>query len=247
MKHMVVSLFLALAVVGCGDSSDGGDKGGGGDKDNNAQHGGGLCSASNACPSGQFCFNGLCAIGCQSNANCAADQYCDTSDGGGVSYCKNKVVPTCTSDSQCQSNQFCMEGLCSLKPPEAPASCTVDTNTFNDGCDKYSVCTDPDDEGSKKPYCASFPACPADGVCPTGLAGSVCNDGFIPAKGRFCMPGVCKTDANCPSKWSCVKFVANQVLGMCSMGSTGFPCMNNDQCLSKQCMQGMPNMPGVCM
>jgi hypothetical protein len=249
-----MSLFLAVAVVGVGcGSTDGGDNNGGNtdggntDGGNHGQQGPGLCSANNPCPSGQFCFNGLCAIGCQSNANCAADQYCDTEEGGPVSFCKGKTVPTCSSDSQCLSNQRCFEGLCSLKPPADPPTCTTGTPDFKDGCDNYSVCIDPDDRGSQKPYCASFPPCPENGVCPVGQGGAVCNDDLLPNKGRFCIQGACKVDANCPSQWSCVKPFTNAVLGFCSPGSTGFPCNDNAQCASKQCMQGFPGTMGVCM
>lgn len=250
MKHMVMSLFLALAVVGCGDSSDGGENNGGnggGNPQTPGAQGGGLCSNSNPCPSGQFCFNGLCAIGCQSDANCAADQYCDLQDRGTpVSYCKKKTVDGCSSDSQCASNQQCVEGLCSLRPPPSPPSCTANAPDFNDGCDSYAVCLDPDESGSQQPYCASFPPCPQNGVCPVGLSGAVCNDGYLPNKGRFCMQGSCRDNSNCPSQWSCVKPFANAVLGFCSPGSFGFPCTENAQCVSRQCMAA-PGMLGVCM
>ncbi|QSQ24804.1 hypothetical protein JY651_07635 [Pyxidicoccus parkwayensis] len=250
MKHVVMSLFLALAVVGCGNSNEGGGDDGGKDAGPTDPHsqGGGLCSASNACPSGQFCFNGLCAIGCQSDSNCAADQYCDLEDmGTPVAFCKKKSVSTCSSDSQCASNQRCVEGLCSLRPPANPPSCNANTSDFNDGCDKYALCLDPDDSGAQQPYCASFPSCPQNGVCPTGQGGAVCNDGYIPNKGRFCMQGACKDNSNCPSQWSCVKPFTNAVLGFCSPGAMGFPCTENAQCASGQCMASAPGMMGMCM
>lgn len=249
MKHLVMSLFLALVVMGCGDSSDGGGNNGGGNNPPPGAQGGGLCSSSNPCPSGQFCFNGLCAIGCQSDGNCAADQYCDLKDQGNpVAYCKKKTVEGCTSDNQCASNQQCVQGLCSLKPPPNPPSCTTDTPDFKDGCDTYSLCLDPDeDSGAQKPYCASFPQCPQNGVCPVGLGGAVCNDGYIPNKGRFCMQGSCRDNANCPSKWSCVKPFANAALGVCSSGAFGFPCTENAQCVSGRCLQAFPGTMGACM
>ncbi|AGC41936.1 hypothetical protein MYSTI_00586 [Myxococcus stipitatus DSM 14675] len=242
MKHVVMGLFLALAVVGCGGTKD--DDGG---NDDPGKQGEGLCSASKACPSGQFCFNGLCAIGCQSNANCAADQYCDLEDTGmPAAFCKNKKAGTCSSNSQCLSNQICIEGLCSLKPPENPPTCNPNTSDFKDGCDTYSVCLDPDDQGSQKPYCASFAPCPEDGVCPTGLGGAVCNDGYLQNKGRFCMQGLCRENSNCPSSWNCVKPFSGAVLGFCSPGALGFPCTENSHCKSGQCFSA-PGMMGACM
>jgi len=244
VKQLVMGMFLALAVVGCGSTKD--DDGQGPDGNPNEQ-GAGLCSTSKPCPSGQFCFNGLCALGCQSNGDCAADQYCDTEDTATlISYCKNKKVPTCSSNSQCQSNQVCIEGLCSLAPPANPPSCNPNTTDFKDGCDTYAVCLDADDQGPQQPYCASFPPCPEDGVCPTGLGGAVCNNGYLPNKGRFCMQGLCSDNSNCPSSWSCVKPFSASVLGFCSPGDFGFPCAESAHCKSGQCF-GAPGFMGTCM
>ena len=251
MKRMMMAFLMAL-TVGCGsitidppDIEDNDNDGGGGG--NTLPQG--LCNSTNACPSGQFCFNGICAIGCTSNANCASDQYCDTAEDGPVSYCKNKTVPTCTGDSQCAVSQLCLHGFCSVKPPENKPACDPDkAGSAEDGCDKYAICTDPNEENSTKQdaYCASFPPCPESGVCPTGQFGAVCNDGYLPAKGRFCMEGLCKTNSNCPSAWNCVKPFANAVLGFCSSGAPGMPCENNTQCASGSCM-APPGFTGACM
>lgn len=254
MKRMMMAFLLVLAV-GCGDTStgtdgDGNTDGGGGGNNN----GGntlpqGLCNAANACPSGQFCFNGICALGCTSNANCAADQYCDTAETGPISYCKSKTVATCTGDAQCAASQLCLKGFCSVKPPEQKPVCDPEkAGSAEDGCDKYSICSDPNEENgsAQDAYCASFPPCPESGVCPTGQFGAVCNDGYLPAKGRFCMEGLCKTNANCPSNWSCVMPYANAVLGFCSSGAPGMPCTGNAQCASGSCFSN-PGFAGVCM
>ncbi|MCP4501629.1 MAG: hypothetical protein GY822_16850 [Deltaproteobacteria bacterium] len=67
-----------------------------------------LCSNSDPCPAGQFCFNDLCAIGCLSNGDCASDQYCDTE---GSMRCVNRVVETCPQTA-CEANQDCVDGYC---------------------------------------------------------------------------------------------------------------------------------------
>ncbi len=141
-----------------------------------------LCSSDDPCPAGQFCFNGLCAIGCLSNGDCAADQYCDTEGSG---RCVNREVTTCPQ-SPCESNQDCVDGYCVATA--TPASCTPSADG-NDGCDDYSLCLDFSDTDSPDYRCTSFPACPADGACPTGEIGAVCNDGHIPGKGRICLSG----------------------------------------------------------
>ncbi|MCP3101036.1 hypothetical protein LZ198_19355 [Myxococcus sp. K15C18031901] len=239
MKHVAMAFLMALAVVGCGETKD--------DDEPGPQAESFLCSANKPCPSGQFCFNGLCAIGCQSDDNCSKDQYCDTKDTGtAVSYCKSRTVPTCTGDSQCLSNQMCVEGLCSLRPPSNPPSCDADATDGKDGCDAYSVCLEGDESKAQQPYCANFAPCSVDGMCPVGLGGAVCNDGYLANKARFCMQGLCRENSNCPSSWSCVKPFTNAVLGFCSPGAFGFPCTENAHCVSGQCFAA-PGFMGTCM
>ena len=240
MKRMMMA-FLLVLTVGCGnttggDDTNGGGGGGGGGGGSTLPQG--LCNANNRCPDGQFCFNGICAPGCTSNKDCGDSMYCDTEDIGPPYYCKNKSVPTCTADSQCAQSQVCLKGLCSLKPPEAKAACEPDrAGSAEDGCDKYSICNDPNEENNTKQdaYCASFPPCPQSGVCPTGQFGAVCNDGYLTGKARFCMEGLCRDNSNCPSSWNCVKPYTNAVLGFCSSGAPGMPCTDNAQCASNSC------------
>ncbi|XXF77577.1 Dickkopf N-terminal cysteine-rich domain-containing protein [Myxococcaceae bacterium GXIMD 01537] len=258
MKRMMMALFLVMAV-GCSVSVEGPpvviDPNNNGGTDGGTNGGGdklpeGLCNAKNRCPDGQFCFNGICALGCTNNSNCASDQYCDTGDGV-PSFCKNKTVPTCTADTQCAASQVCFKGFCSLKPPEVKPTCDpAKAGSAEDGCDKYAVCNDPDQNNNttRDAYCASFPPCPESGVCPTGLAGALCNDGYLTGKGRFCMEGMCKENSNCPSSWNCVRPFANSVVGFCSPGSIGTPCATNSHCLSGNCMAPPgTGMAGVCM
>lgn len=195
----------------------------------------GLCSSSKPCPSGQFCFNGICAVGCNSNQDCAADQYCSTD---WDRLCHNKVVATCPATA-CASLQECIGGLCSTPgtPSQSSSACDPDqAYTGNDGCDKYSVCFDADDDQGA-PKCYTFSACAQDGTCPTGTEGAVCNEGIIPAKERICLAGLCKTGANCPGSWSCVRFAQNDVVGVCSNGANLTPCNLASHCTSNACVK----------
>lgn len=225
-----------------GNTSTGGNTGTGG----NIGTGGGdlsalLCSGSNPCPSGQFCFNGLCAIGCQTNANCAADQYCQT-DGDGL--CHNKVVTTCP-EVACASSQVCTMGFCST-PPQPTQCDPSQVVNGNDNCDSKSICIDPANTQAQDPKCYTFPACAEDKTCPVGTYGALCNDGLIPNKGLICITGVCKENKHCPKNWNCVRGNPNDVAGYCSNGALGAPCSMPSHCTSGNCQVLLPGAPGFC-
>ncbi len=231
MKNIVGFVgFLALLVPACG----GGEDGGGADAGASAEL---VCSASNPCPSGQFCWNGLCAIGCNSNSDCAEDQYCDTEFDR---LCHNKTVATCP-DTPCAEGQVCQNGLCSTPP--ASTSCTPRVDG-NDGCDEYSLCIEGESEGDTA--CYSFPACDAQGSCPVGTIGAVCNNDIVPNKARMCLSGLCQAPGHCPSSWSCVKQTTD-VVGVCSDGQFGSLCLGNQDCQAGlSCVQGLPGSFGIC-
>ncbi len=105
---------------------------------------------------------------------------------------------------------------------------------------------DPDEGGSQPPACYAFDQCDAQGRCPTGLFGAVCNDNFIPNKSRFCIPGFCGDNLDCPTDWACVKYPTTAVLGQCSNRGPGSPCNTNAQCLSASCNIPQPGAPGFC-
>ncbi len=238
MRGMLVSLTLGLSAcdvkVDVGDGGMGGGAGGGGGSGGGA--GFAPCSSSNPCPSGQFCFNGLCALGCNANSDCAADQYCDTEFDR---LCHNKTVQTCSGNASCLSSQVCVSGFCSTPPPAT--QCDPDqVATGNDGCNAQSICLDTEDTSDKDPKCHSFPPCAQDKTCPTGTQGAVCNDGLIPNKAYICLVGLCRDVANCPANWACVKPNPNNVLGWCSNKGPGAPCTGPSECLS-----GICNMPFV--
>ncbi len=245
-RRSTLSLALGLvACLGCNITVDVGDGGAGGSAGSGGGAGGGAggsssgadfgayftCSASKACPSGQFCFNGLCALGCQNNGQCAADQYCDTE---WDRLCHNRVVPTCADASACASTQLCVSGFCSTPPPAT--QCNPDgAYQGQDGCASNALCVDPTSTPAKDPQCYTQPACAPDKTCPVGLAGAVCNDGYVPNKGKICLTNICRVDAHCPANWSCFRFANNDVLGVCSNHGFGAPCKVPADCTSGSC------------
>lgn len=203
-----------------------------------------LCSKQNPCPVGQFCINGACAIGCLSNGDCAADQYCDTE---WSSACQNKSIPACP-ETPCASNQRCINSMCSTVPDE-PQSCTPALGA-SDGCDEASICFDLAAVDYAHDYqCVAFPPCPEDGVCPVGVQGSACNDGYLPTKGRICLTGLCAGADNCPAGAACIKQGASP-LGMCSDGTLGTSCLTDQDCDAASglgCAVAMAGTMGTCL
>jgi len=245
MKHLSLTLLAlsTLALVACDNSVDAGDDnpGGGGSAGTTSSQQG-LCSSASPCPSGQFCFNGLCALGCQNDDDCASEQYCDTSEFGDR-LCHNKVVASCP-ETPCAATQECINGLCSTPPGETKCDPEQVVNG-QDGCDSHAICLQEEEGAAAK--CYSFPPCAQDGSCPTGLYGAVCNDGYVPNKARICLTSLCSDESNCPASWKCVKIMAGSVLGSCSNGSTGTMCSSAEDCLSANCMGAGMGVPGICM
>jgi hypothetical protein len=242
----IAILFSALLAGGASDTGPGGGGGGAGGGSGGGAGGGGgsveppdgaICNASNACPDGQFCFNGICAIGCNSDGDCASNQYCDTDFDR---LCHNRTVTTCP-DTPCAEGQECEDGFCSTPPEEV--TCTPRFDGGDDGCDDYSLCRPLDEDSTA---CYSFPACDENAECPVGLVGAVCNTGIIPNKAAFCMTGACETADNCPADWACVK-TDTAPIGDCSDGTVGAPCLEDMDCVDPlTCNLPFPGEPGFC-
>ncbi|MFV8749796.1 Dickkopf N-terminal cysteine-rich domain-containing protein [Nannocystaceae bacterium ST9] len=194
------------------------------------------CSADAPCPDGQFCFNGLCALGCTSDENCSEDQYCD----GDSLLCQDDEVSTCSSDDDCGEGQICFEQFCSTAPVDTdcePWALTMD------GCPSDAVCWV---ETETTQACHTMPACAADDSCPVGLYGAVCNVDYLPDKDEICLIGVCATVEHCPADWFCVRYPENAALGQCGNGSIGALCSKPSECLSGNCVMLLPGLPGFC-
>jgi len=254
--HNVFRIFLFCIAISSMMVACGGDPGGNNNNNNNSSNnnnnnnnGGttkevkGLCGA--GCPKGQFCFNGICAVGCNTDKECETNQYCDTD----IKQCSNKEVKTCP-DTPCGANQECVNGLCSAKKADPPkkrnesGACTPAVDG-KDGCKRHEVCLVKENDQTQ---CRAFPRCPQSGKCPVGLVGAVCNDKLIPNKDRICLVGGCTGTEHCPASWSCVK-IGGIKLGLCSSGAMGMPCTKQSECKSGlKCTQpGGPTTAGFCL
>ena len=197
-----------------------------------------LCGTDNPCPAGQFCWNGLCALGCMSDQDCADNQYCDTrvdlpNNQFGTHMCVNKEVAGCSTDADCEETQTCMNGTCGVASEDHECTPRFDGP---DGCDEFSICIDHGDEVEDF-RCFSFSPCPQDGNCPVGLYGAVCNDGYFPEKAPICLTTGCITEENCPSSFKCI--IPQGTLGVCSDGSAGALCMAHEDCDSGLTCSGL--------
>ncbi|MFO0639066.1 MAG: hypothetical protein U0183_07630 [Polyangiaceae bacterium] len=133
-------------------------------------------------------------------------------------------------------------------------ACSVDALFLGaeDGCTRTALCQRsfflPDGGTCFGPSCPGrcFEAlpCPADGVCPVGAVGALCNDGLFPQKARVCVAGACRTGAECPATHQCVGVGAVMSAGFCSSGTVGQPCTRGPECKSGTCTLFGPL--GVC-
>ncbi len=246
MGAAICATLIGACEGNLGTAGDGGTGGTGGQTQGSGQasdSGGGAdlpCSKDDPCPSGQFCFNGVCAYGCTSNEDCADDQYCDTAY---TRTCQNREVPGCATDEDCGPGRICVSGLCST-PPDDTTCDPQGVLVGDDGCAEDALCVeDPEVEG--KVGCYTFPPCGADGTCPVGTGGAVCNVDLVPGKGRICLVGMCTGVEHCPADWACA-VPDNQVLGLCTAGTPGWPCARNEDCDSGLCQILQPGTLGFC-
>jgi len=93
VPRVSVAAFAALALSAL-LAACGGDRGGST-----------TCGAQ-TCQAGQYCLNLACVPGCQNNANCASDQFCELTSGNPVGACQNKNDPMMSeviTDPKCKT------------------------------------------------------------------------------------------------------------------------------------------------
>lgn len=197
--------------------------------------GGQVCQpGNNSCGSGMRCENSICIKTCSGGAACDRGQYCEGAAPDDV--CAAVQTATCQVDEECPWPQSCLYGLCSsaeLLADGGKGQCVQGVDGGTDGCTRDAVCL-----GTiVGAVCYSLPACGQDGKCPQGAFGSICNDGknpdggkIVPDKGRICLFGACLTDNDCPTRARCFRSHPGSVLGACTFGVPGDPCLSNADC-----------------
>ena len=173
------------------------------------------------CGANEQCVDGACVPKTPTTCPevpCASNQTCQS----GV--CIDNTQPTECPDVPCASGQICQLGECVARP----AMCQVRLDG-SDGCDHDELCLFSDVEETE---CARFEDCRADGSCPVGVFGAVCNIDMIPGKSRVCMTGLCTGHEHCPDQWRCVHLGVGSSLGQCSSGTQYDICNSNEDCLS---------------
>jgi len=173
-----------------------------------------------------------------------AGEDIETVDAGDAAEDAQPSTPqSCSASVPCPSGYDCLGGLC------AASSGVVDCDpdqviTGGDGCGPNAVCVEGGDDQTR---CYTLPVCPDDGVCPVGLVGSTCNEGYLLQKNRICLLNTCVDQSSCPAGWNCLRGTGSAVLGNCSDGSFGSLCYRQEDCLSGVCIQGAPSFPGNCL
>ncbi|MBL8743698.1 MAG: hypothetical protein JNK04_21460 [Myxococcales bacterium] len=186
----------------------------------------GPCDNTQGCLVAGDCLSGFCNAlqcdPCATNANCAGNQWCDTTLNGGTCVPDKANGQACTTgDGECTSGNCNPIGggtsmCCDTACAGTCRSCAfADTGTTNGTCDDISVGTDP------KNQCADHVNgvdcntgnCAAGGTCGFQAAATACNDGL------FCTA----TDA-CNAGGTCV--------------GTGNPCVESDDSCEDSCNEG---------
>ncbi len=164
-RHLALLLITAMLLC-CSDDDPaaptGGSGGAAGDLGSGGTSvGGNDGGAAGACPTG--------SCTCNSSADCADDEWCDTSGEAGVCTPKKNNGEACSKFKSCLSG-YCVDDVCcETACNEVCSACTnAKTGAANGSCAPVSSATDPDDE------CGQW-LCDGAGQC------AVCGDGVVQA------------------------------------------------------------------
>src|SRR5580692_2580284 len=192
---------VVLGLAGCATAATNGGSGGagGGDGGPPPPHYD-ACSTDMPCAPGKTCVDGLCAAGCNSDADCGAGEYCALS-GGQV--CQSTTLIACPA-TPCAPTQVCVGGICGTEPTgngcgESPFG--------TDGCMANALCLGNivvDGMLQTMSICYELPPCSSAHPCTVGGAGALCSMGVIMNKDSMCIPGACATNQDCPPSWTCI-------------------------------------------
>lgn len=197
--------------------------------------GGPVCqSGDNSCAAGTRCVNRICTPSCTGDAGCAAGSYCE-GPAPLEDVCASNVPIVCQRSLDCPGPQLCLGGLCiseQLRADGGSQGCIP--SSLRDACGPDALCF----QTRVSNQCLGMPACAANGGCPVGNPGSVCNDGrnpdggqLFPGKQRICLYGFCVADTDCTQKAHCFHPLAGDPLGNCNFGVAGDPCFSNADCI----------------
>ena len=210
-----------------GTSTDGGMMSGGGG-------GGTSCVMHADCPPGSLCdpTDGICRVGCQSDADCGADRACNaegfcvtpTSCGDGNSCpagskcdCNQRCVPAqgnaCRSNLSCMTTEYCdmCSEQCKARAPQCGA-CLSD-----DGCDPRAVCVGLGRLGNGATTQVGYCARRCQGSCDVVGATYECRElsadvqACVPREGECSASTQCASDSDCPPDRFCSERMECQV------------------------------------
>lgn len=191
-----------------------------------------------------FCASGTCRTGevgdeCANDSDCK-DGMCQTRLGNSCS--TGLVGQPCNDDNQCKDGNVCIEtaGVYVCQPQLEGAWCEDEEDCPGNAKCKLNACTGQDGElerCSNNSDCAKYdkPLCPVgswfsgNAPCSLGIPGSPCDeDEHCRTTGPTGYNGFCVDNA-------IITTVGPE--GMCTDGSIGSRCDDNDQCILRHCFK----------
>ena len=198
------------------------------------------CSETEACPPGDFCLAGACheypLLGtCYSASECSVGQECvdalrcacdDPSCRPVTGLCR-WPGDCCNKDSDCSSDDVCVEGVC-LGAPSDEGRCYATSHCLSGQvCEGIDGCPCGIDGCTPEPgYCAIPGACcRVDAEC--GANGRCISEGCmaLPETGRCYEDGDCAGDAVCAGAYHCPCGDVD-----CDIPTTSGTCQSGDAC-----------------